>query len=189
MYLIAGLGNPGEKYVTTRHNCGFLALDYISQKHNIDVKTLKHKSLIGEGRIGTEKVILIKPQTFMNLSGEAVGAAASWYKIPPENIIIIYDDISLPVGTIRIRTKGSAGGHNGIKSVISHLNTDEFPRFKIGVGDKPTDSDLVDHVLGKIPKQQQELMFKTFEKVCEGVEEYIKNGYESAMNKYNGKAE
>ena len=189
MFLIAGLGNPGDKYFATRHNAGFLALDYMAQKYDINIKTSKHKSLLGEGRIGMEKVVLLKPQTFMNLSGEAIRAASDWYKIPVENIIIIYDDISLEVGSLRIRTKGSAGGHNGIKSIISHLGSEEFPRFKIGVGGKPEGGDLVNHVLGNIPKAQQELMFKVFGRVSDGVEEYIRNGAERAMNLYNGKVE
>ena len=131
MYLIAGLGNPGEKYVATRHNMGFSAIDYISQKNNIDVKKVKHKAIIGEGILGGEKVVLAKPQTFMNLSGESIREIADWYKIENDKIIILYDDISLPVGTIRIREKGSAGGHNGIKSIILNLNSDVFGRIKI----------------------------------------------------------
>ena len=134
MYLIAGLGNPGEKYVATRHNMGFSAIDYISQKNNIDVKKSKHKAIIGEGILGGEKVVLAKPQTFMNLSGDSIREIADWYKIDNDKIIILYDDISLPVGTIRIREKGSAGGHNGIKSIILNLNSDVFGRIKIGVG-------------------------------------------------------
>lgn len=189
MYLIAGLGNPGDKYFATRHNAGFLALDYMAEKYDIKIKTLKHKALIGEGRIGKERVILAKPQTFMNLSGEAVGEIAKWYKIPPENVIVIYDDINFEVGTLRIREKGSAGGHNGMKSIISHLSSEMFPRFRIGVGAKPDEKDLADHVLGKIPKAEQETMFKVFGRVCDGVETYINDGAELAMSKYNGKVE
>lgn len=189
MYLIAGLGNPGDKYFATRHNAGFLALDYIAEKFDISVKTLKHKALMGEGRIGKERVILAKPQTFMNLSGEAVGAIASWYKIPPENVIVIYDDINFEAGTLRIREKGSAGGHNGMKSIISHLNSENFPRFRIGVGGKPEGKDLADHVLGKIPKAEQETMFKVFGRVADGINAYINDGAELAMSKYNGKVE
>jgi PTH1 family peptidyl-tRNA hydrolase len=189
MYLVAGLGNPGNKYTFTRHNAGFLAIDFMSQKRDFSLKASKHKALIGEGRIGSERVIFAKPQTFMNSSGEAIRSICDFYKIPSENVIIIYDDISLDVGTLRVRTKGSAGGHNGIKSIISHLNTDIFPRFKIGVGDRPSDKDLVDHVLGAIPKAHQETLFKVFERVNEGIEEYIKNGAESTMNKCNGTVE
>ena len=189
MFLIAGLGNPGDKYFATRHNAGFLAIDYMAQKFDINVKTLKHKALIGEGRIGLQKVILVKPQTFMNLSGEAIRAAKDWYKIPDENVIVIYDDIALEVGALRIRGKGSAGGHNGMKSIISHLGSQDFPRFRIGVGSKPQGGDLCNHVLGTIPKAEQEVMFKVFERTSDAVEEYIRNGIDSSMNKYNGKAE
>ncbi|MBO5452796.1 MAG: aminoacyl-tRNA hydrolase [Clostridia bacterium] len=189
MFLIAGLGNPGDKYFATRHNAGFLALDYMAQKYDITVKSAKHKSLLGEGRIAGERVVLLKPQTFMNLSGEAVRSASDWYKIPVENIIVIYDDIDLEVGALRIRPKGSAGGHNGMKSIISHLGSQDFPRFRIGVGSKPQGGDLCNHVLGTIPKAEQEVMFKVFERTSDAVEEYIRNGIDSSMNKYNGKAE
>lgn len=186
MYLIAGLGNPGKQYFATRHNIGFSAIDYISQKHNIDVSKIKFKGLIGEGKIASEKVLLLKPSTFMNLSGESIGEAASFYKIPPENIIILHDDISLPVGTLRIRRKGSAGGHNGLKSIIAHLNSENFPRMKIGVGSPEPERDLANYVLGKISKTEQEALFSVLERVCDAVYEYIKSGPDSAMNKYNG---
>lgn len=185
MYLIAGLGNPGEKYTATRHNMGFSAIDYISQKNNIEVKKLKHKALLGEGMIAGEKVILAKPQTFMNLSGESIREIVNWHKIENDKIIILYDDISLPVGTLRIREKGSAGGHNGIKSIILNLNSDVFGRIKIGVGDKK-DDDLIGHVLGKISKDEAEILFKVLERANDAVIEMIKNDAKSAMNKYNG---
>ncbi len=185
MYLIAGLGNPGDKYFATRHNVGFSAIDYISQKNNIPVTKIKHKALIGEGMIAGEKVVLAKPQTFMNLSGESIREIASWYKIENEKIIIIYDDISLDVGKLRIREKGSAGGHNGIKSIILNLNSDVFGRMKIGVGGKPEGYDLADYVLGKIPKEQQETVFSILERVNDAVYEYIKNGAALAMSRYN----
>ena len=185
MYLIAGLGNPGEKYVATRHNMGFSAIDYISQKNNIDVKKSKHKAIIGEGILGGEKVVLAKPQTFMNLSGDSIREIADWYKIDNDKIIILYDDISLPVGTIRIREKGSAGGHNGIKSIILNLNSDVFGRIKIGVGENKG-GDLCDHVLGKISKAEAEVLFKVMGRVNDAVIEMIKSGAQSAMNKYNG---
>lgn len=185
MYLIVGLGNPGEKYTYTRHNVGFLSIDYISQKHNIEVKKIKHKAVIGEGNIAGDKVILAKPQTFMNLSGESIKEIVSFYKIPYENILIIYDDISMPIGSLRIREKGSAGGHNGIKSIIQHLSTDVFPRLKIGISAKPEEYDLADYVLGKFSKAEQETMFEAFEKVNCAVVEFIKNDVKSAMNKYN----
>jgi len=185
MYLIIGLGNPGDKYTFTRHNAGFLAIDYISQKQNIEVKKIKHKALIGEGSISGEKVVLVKPQTFMNLSGESVRELKSWYKTENNKIIIIYDDVSMPVGSLRIREKGSAGGHNGIKSIILNLGTDEFPRFRLGINEKPDNYDLADYVLGKFTSEEQKIMFDTFDKVNSAIEEYIKSGATSAMNKFN----
>lgn len=185
MYLIVGLGNPGDKYTFTRHNAGFLAIDYISQKHNIEIKKLKHKAMIGEGIISGKKVVLAKPQTFMNLSGESIRELVSWYKVEQKNIIVIYDDVSMPVGSLRIREKGSAGGHNGIKSIILNLNSDEFPRFKLGINEKPSEYNLADYVLGKFTSTEQKVMFDTFEKVNLAVEEFITNGIQSAMNKYN----
>lgn len=185
MYLIVGLGNPGEKYTFTRHNAGFLAIDYIAQNQRIEVKKIKHKAIIGEGTIAGEKVVLVKPQTYMNLSGQSIQELVSWYKIDVDKIIIIYDDVSLPVGSLRIREKGSAGGHNGIKSIIANLNTDVFTRIKIGVSAKPEDYNLADYVLGKFTKDEQKIIFETLEKVDAAVEEFIRNGAESAMNKYN----
>lgn len=185
MYLIVGLGNPGDKYTFTRHNAGFLAIDYISQKHNIEIKKLKHKAMIGEGIISGKKVVLAKPQTFMNLSGESIRELVSWYKVEQKNIIVIYDDVSMPVGSLRIREKGSAGGHNGIKSIILNLNSDEFPRFKLGINEKPSEYNLADYVLGKFTSTEQKVMFDTFERVNLAVEEFITNGVQSAMNKYN----
>lgn len=185
MYLIIGLGNPGEKYTFTRHNAGFLAIDYIAQKQGIEIKKVKHKSILGEGIIANEKVILAKPQTFMNLSGESIHELMSWYKVDTDKIIVIYDDVSMPTGSLRIREKGSAGGHNGIKSIILHLNSDVFTRIKIGVDAKPQGYDLADYVLGKFSKEEQQIIFDTFENVNCAVEEFIKNGAQSAMNKYN----
>ncbi len=185
MYLIVGLGNPGEKYTFTRHNAGFLAIDFISQKENIEVKKIKHKAVIGEGMIAGERVVLAKPQTFMNLSGESIKEIATWYKIPCENIMVIYDDTSMPTGSIRIREKGSAGGHNGMKSIIQHLSTDVFPRLKIGINAKPDGYDLADYVLGKFTKEEQKIMFETFEKVDSAVCEFIARGINPAMNKFN----
>lgn len=186
MYLIAGLGNPGKQYTSTRHNIGFSAIDCISQKHNIDVSKTKYKGIIGEGTIAGEKVILLKPQTFMNLSGESVREAATFHKIPPENVIIIHDDISLPAGTLRIREKGSAGGHNGLKSIIAHLNSQDFPRMKIGVGAPQPDKDLADYVLGRFSKEEEKILSEVLDRVCDAVSEYIKNGAKSAMSRYNG---
>lgn len=184
MFLVVGLGNPGDKYDGTRHNIGFEAIDYISSKYNIDVTRVKFKGVIGEGFIGGEKVILLKPTTYMNLSGESVREAMSFYKLTEEDIVIIYDDISLEVGKIRIREKGSAGGHNGIKSIISNINTDVFPRIKIGVG-QPT-GDLVSHVLGRFSKEEAEDLKEVVEVSSKAVEIIMKSGTKDAMNKLNG---
>ncbi|MDU5109816.1 MAG: aminoacyl-tRNA hydrolase [Clostridium sp.] len=184
MFLVVGLGNPGDKYDGTRHNIGFEAIDYISSKYNIDVTRVKFKGVIGEGFIGGEKVILLKPTTYMNLSGESVREAMSFYKLTEEDIVIIYDDISLEVGKIRIREKGSAGGHNGIKSIISNINTDVFPRIKIGVG-QPT-GDLVSHVLGRFSKEESEDLKEVIEVSSKAVEIIMKSGTKDAMNELNG---
>lgn len=184
MFLVVGLGNPGDKYDGTRHNIGFETIDYIASKYNIDVTRVKFKGVIGEGFIGGEKVILLKPTTYMNLSGESVREAMSFYKLSEEDIVIIYDDISLEVGKIRIREKGSAGGHNGIKSIISNINTDVFPRIKIGVG-QPT-GDLVSHVLGRFSKEEAEDLKEVIEVSSKAVEIIMKSGTKDAMNKLNG---
>ncbi|MGN1194032.1 MAG: aminoacyl-tRNA hydrolase [Acutalibacteraceae bacterium] len=169
-YMIVGLGNPGKKYEFTRHNTGFLCVDLYAQEHGFKIDRLKFKSLIGETKIGTKRCLFIKPQTFMNLSGEAVREAAAFYKIPPERIIVIFDDISLDVGKMRIRRKGSDGGHNGIKSIIFQLSSDLFPRIKIGIGAKPhPDYDLADWVLTPFSKDD----LKTLREVCENAGEAI----------------
>ena len=187
MYIIAGLGNPGKKYAGTRHNIGFDAVDAIASKNNIKFNKSKFKADIGEGIICGEKVILVKPQTFMNLSGESIRPLSDWYKVPCENIIVIYDDISLPLGTLRLRGKGSAGGHNGMKSIIYQLGTDVFPRFKIGVGAPPdADYDLADFVLGKFSKSEVKTLVETVVKVTDAVENLILNGVENTMSKFNG---
>lgn len=186
MYVIAGLGNPGSQYEMTRHNIGFEALDYIADKYSIKVKKIKHKAVIGEGTICGEKVLLVKPQTFMNNSGESIGEIASFYKVPPENIIIIYDDVALEVAKIRIRKGGSAGGHNGMKSIIYHLNSDQFPRIRIGVG-SPThaDYDLADYVLGRFDKSEIKPLEEAIIKTADALELIIKDNIDKAMNKYN----
>ena len=187
MYIIAGLGNPGKNYAGTRHNIGFDTLDVIASKNNIKFNKTKFRADFGEGIIGGEKVILVKPQTFMNLSGESIRPLRDFYKVPDENIIIIYDDISLPLGKLRLRGKGSAGGHNGMKSIIYQLNTDIFPRIKIGVGAPPhEDFDLADYVLGKFGKDEIEILTKTVDKVNDAVESIIRNGVEKTMSKFNG---
>ena len=169
MYIIAGLGNPTREYEKTRHNVGFDTIDVLADKLNTSVDEKKFKGLYGRGIIAGEKVILLKPQTFMNLSGESVREAADFYKVDPEHIIVIYDDISLDVGQLRIRKKGSAGGHNGIKNIIAHLGTQEFPRIKVGVGDKPPRMDLADYVLSRFSKEDREKMEQAFKDAAEAV--------------------
>ena len=187
MYLIAGLGNPSRTYEGTRHNIGFTMIDAIGNKFGIDVTTKKHKALVGRGIIDGMRVILAKPQTYMNLSGESVREIADFYKIEPENIFIIYDDISLDVGQLRIRKKGSAGGHNGIKNIIAHLGTQEFPRIKVGIGNKPEGWDLADYVLSKYSKAEQEALEEASEGVVGAVKLMLMDDIEAAMNKYNAK--
>ncbi len=185
-HLVVGLGNPGEKYMLTRHNVGFMTLDYISEKMNIKITRSKFKALVGDGDIGGKRVLFMKPQTFMNNSGEAVREAVDFYKIPVENVIVIYDDISLSPGKMRIRTKGSDGGHNGIKSIIYHLNSNEFPRIKIGVGAKPNpEYDLADWVLGNIAKDDREPTFKCIENSYKALQLMLEGKTEQAMGSYN----
>lgn len=187
MYIIAGLGNPGDKYAGTRHNVGFDAIDAIAKDYGISISENKHKALLGKGMIGGQKVILVKPQTFMNLSGESIQEVVDYYKVDEESeLIVIYDDISLDVGQIRIRKKGSAGGHNGIKNIILNLAGDKFPRIKVGVGDKPKEYDLADYVLGRFAGDDRKVMEETFKKVSQAVEWMITENIDSAMNKYNG---
>lgn len=186
MYIIAGLGNPAREYEGTRHNVGFAVLDVLADRLFTSVEERKFKGYYGRAVIGGEKVILLKPQTFMNLSGESVRAAADFYKVEPDHIIVVYDDISLDVGQLRIRTKGSAGGHNGIKNIIAHLGTQEFPRIKVGVGNKPPRMDLADYVLSRFSREEKGGMEEAFEAAAEAVEAYIKEGPDVAMNRFNG---
>ena len=166
MVIIAGLGNPTKEYENTRHNIGFMAIDALADKYHINVMDCKHKALVGKGVIGGTKVVLVKPLTYMNLSGEAIRAVVDYYKVDAESeLIVIYDDISLDVGQLRIRKKGSAGGHNGIKNIIANLKSDTFLRIKIGVGEKPKEYDLVDYVLGHFSKEELEVMRESLEKV------------------------
>ena len=185
MYVIMGIGNPGKKYENTRHNIGFIAIDYIAALYDIKVNKIKHKALIGEGNIEGEKVMLVKPQTYVNLSGESIRDICDYYRIPAENVIVIYDDISLEPGSVRIRKKGSDGGHNGIKSIIYQLQSDTFPRIKLGVGAKPPGYDLADWVLAKFTDGDIKVMSQSVEMAAKAVPEIMKNGAESAMNKYN----
>lgn len=187
MYIIIGLGNPTSKYDGTRHNIGFDVITRMSEDYNIPLDINKHKAICGTGYIEGEKVILAKPQTYMNLSGESVRALADFYKVESDNIIVIYDDISLDVGKLRIRTKGSAGGHNGIKSIIAHLGTESFPRIKVGVGDKPAGWDLADYVLSRFTKEENEIIIDSLKKSSMAAKTIIKDGMETAMNLYNKK--
>jgi PTH1 family peptidyl-tRNA hydrolase len=187
MYLIAGLGNPSKTYEGTRHNIGFSMIDAIGEKYNIDVTTKKHKALVGRGTIDGMRVILAKPQTYMNLSGESIREIGDFYKIEPENMIIIYDDISLDVGQLRIRKKGSAGGHNGVKNIIAHLGTTEFPRIKVGIGNKPEGWDLADYVLSKYSKAEQAALEEAEADVIGAVKLILMEDIEGAMNRYNAK--
>ncbi len=184
MFLIVGLGNPGKEYDGTRHNIGFEAIDYLSKKYNIDVNRTKFKGVFGEGFINNKKVVLLKPSTYMNLSGESIREAINFYKLENEEVLVIYDDISLEVGKLRIREKGSAGGHNGIKSIIANMSTDVFPRIKIGVGQPK--GDLVSHVLGKFNQEEINDLNDVIEASSEAVEIIIKDGTKEAMNKLNG---
>lgn len=189
MFIIAGLGNPTLRYEGTRHNVGFEVIDTLADKYNIAVETRKSRALIGKGIIVGQKVILVKPQTYMNLSGESIGALADYYKIDEEKeLLVIYDDVSLDVGQLRIRRKGSAGGHNGIKNIIAHLGTDVFPRIKVGVGEKPKGYDLADYVLGHFSGEDREIMQESYRKAADAVEMILEGDLSGAMNTYNKKA-
>ena len=185
-YIIAGLGNLGAKYEMTRHNAGFLAIDMLAMKQNKEIKRLKFHALTCDAEIEGKKCLLMKPQTFMNNSGEAIGEAAKFYKIPPQNIIVLSDDISLDVGKIRIRRKGSAGGHNGLKSIIAHLGSEDFPRVKIGVGKKPNAyMDLADWVLGRFPKELEPQLKEALENADGAISLIVQDKFDRAMNLYN----
>ena len=189
MFIIAGLGNPTLRYEGTRHNVGFEVIDTLADKYNIAVETRKSRALIGKGIIAGQKVILVKPQTYMNLSGESIGALADYYKIDEEKeLLVIYDDVSLDVGQLRIRRKGSAGGHNGIKNIIAHLGTDVFPRIKVGVGEKPKGYDLADYVLGHFSGEYRGIMRESYRKAADAVEMILEGDLSGAMNTYNKKA-
>lgn len=184
MFLIVGLGNPGSQYEDTRHNIGFKVVDNIAKEYNIEINRQKFKGVCGEGFINGEKVILLKPTTYMNLSGESIREVVDFYKLSNDNVLVIYDDISLDVGRLRIREKGSAGGHNGIKSIIAHLGTDIFPRIKVGVGQPNVD--LVNYVLGKFTKEEMEVLNESIDASTKAAKEIISNDVKTAMNIYNG---
>lgn len=188
MYIIAGLGNPGKQYENTRHNIGWQIIDALADKHNIRVLESKFKGLVGKGVIGSEKVLLIKPLTYMNLSGECIGEAVNFFKIDETaELIVIADDISLDVGHIRMRKKGSAGGHNGLKNIIAHLGHEEFIRMKIGVGDKPAGYDLADYVLGHFKKEEEAALLECKKNAVLAIEAILSDGIDKAMNLYNAK--
>lgn len=185
-YLIVGLGNPGAKYEMTRHNAGFLAVDLLAVKENLNIKKLKYHALVGDAVINGKKCLVMKPQTFMNNSGEAISEAARFYKIPPERVIVISDDFSFDVGQIRIKRKGSAGGHNGLKSIIAHLGSENFPRIKVGVGKKPNaDYDIIDWVLGRFPKELEKDLKSALENAVDALPYIVNEEIDKAMNLFN----
>lgn len=188
MYIIAGLGNPGREYEHTRHNAGFDAIDCLADKYRISFDMKKFKGLCGTGVIEGQKVLLLKPQTYMNLSGESIREACTFYKIDPEEeLIVLYDDISLPPGQLRIRKKGSAGGHNGIKNIIAQLGTQVFKRIKIGVGEKPAEYDLVNYVLGRFSKEDRAEMENAFKDAADAAAKLLYEDTDKVMNQYNTK--
>lgn len=185
-WLVVGLGNPGDKYENTRHNAGFMAIDQLADRGDFPVQRLKFHALTQQATISGQGVLVMKPTTYMNLSGDAVAEAAAFYKVSPDHILVLCDDVSLPVGKLRIRTHGSAGGHNGLKSIIQRLGTDQFPRVKIGVGAKPhPDYDMADWVLGKFMGQDKETMDQATLRAAQAVECYLKDGPQKAMNQFN----
>ncbi len=187
MIIITGLGNPGKQYDKTKHNVGFWVIDKLAKEYNIEVTKFKHKALIGEGNIAGKKVLLVKPQTYMNLSGESIREIIKFYKVPLEQFYVIYDDTSLPLSNVRIREKGSAGGHNGIKNIIAHLGTDIFLRIKVGIGEKPNGWDLADYVLAPFSKDEEPLILSGVDKAYHAVELLLTKGIKEAMNQTNQK--
>ena len=185
-WLVAGLGNPGQKYADTRHNMGFLTMDLLAEREGVKLNKVKFKSAYNMINLAGAKCLVMKPQTYMNLSGEAVGEAARFYKIPPERVLIIYDDVSLPVGKLRVRPTGSAGGHNGIKSIIAHLGTQDFPRIKIGTGAPGGDGDMIGWVIGVPSQKDREVLLESFRRAIEAAECIIGHGCQKAMNDFNG---
>ena len=187
MFVIAGLGNPGKKYEKTRHNMGFLVIDKLAEKNDIKVNKIKHKSLVGDGFISGQKALLVKPQTYMNLSGEAIREIVDYYDVYLEDLIVIYDDFDLELGTLRIRKKGSAGSHNGMKNIIQHLHDSDFPRIRLGIG-KSGNLDWKDFVLGKLGLEEQKLIDEAVEKAADAIMCILEKGIDKAMNEYNVKA-
>ncbi|HBH3577210.1 TPA: aminoacyl-tRNA hydrolase [Clostridioides difficile] len=186
MYVVVGLGNPGKKYEKTRHNVGFDVIDILAKEYNISVTKIKHKALIGEGRVGTEKVLLVKPQTYMNLSGETLIEIYKYYKVDLSNIVVVYDDIDLEVGKIRIRKKGSGGTHNGMKSITKCLGSNDFPRVRVGVSKPEVGQDLADFVLSRFRKEESDNINEALEKAAYAIDSIIRENIDMSMNKYNG---
>ena len=184
-WLVVGLGNPGARYESTRHNMGFLALDRLAEREKLRFNKLRFKAWTAEWKLGEDKVLVMKPQTYMNLSGEAVREAAQFYKVPADHVLVIYDDVSLPVGKLRVRPTGSAGGHNGIKNIIAHLGTQDFPRIKIGTGAPGEGGDMIDWVIGVPSQAERKVLVESFEKAIQAAECIIEHGCQKAMNDYN----
>ncbi len=184
-WLLVCLGNPGKEYANTRHNIGFLAADALEKRTGVKFNKLKYRALTGEVTLGGQRVLVVKPQTYMNLSGEAVKLAGGFYKIPPDHILVLYDDVSLPLGKLRIRASGSAGGHNGIKNIIAHLGTDAFPRIKVGVGAPQREDGLVDWVIGSFTASERKVVDAAIEKALDAAECVIEHGVSEAQNRFN----
>ena len=186
-WLLVGLGNPGEQYERTRHNVGFLVADELAERHNVPIQRLKFRALTNTITVGGEKVLLMKPVTYMNLSGEAVHEAAAFYKVPPERILVISDEVALAPGKLRVRRSGSAGGHNGLKNIIAYLGSDQFPRIRLGVGSKPhPDYDMADWVLGRFQGEDKKAVEEAVKRAADAAECLIREGVDRAMNQYNG---
>ena len=187
MRIIVGLGNPGNAYTGTRHNVGFETVNLLARVNGISIKKAKHRSLIGEGKVAGQRVLLVKPQTYMNLSGEAVQAILWFYGTPPSGMVVVYDDVNLPVGDIRVREKGSAGGHNGVKDIIRCLGTDDFPRVRIGIGAKPATWDLADYVLGRFCAEEQPIIVGSVQRAADAVTAMLAEGITQSMEKFNAR--
>ena len=186
MRLIVGLGNPGAEYAGTRHNVGFEVVELLGRRHGIPLRKRALRSVMGDGTIEEKRVILARPMTYMNLSGQAVGAITRMYRIPPQDVIAVVDDIALPIGTVRLRLKGSSGGHNGLESVETHLNTREYPRIRLGVGGARPGR-MVDHVLSRFRPDEREIVEESIERAADAIEAALKHDFETAMNQFNSK--